>query len=100
MITDIKDSSIEHNFNSSRLSQQIDDISKNKYIIQQLTLIKDLILRLTNQSLETDTKDLLSKVDLELIFMKKRILNLINQSLETDVEDLLAEVNLDKKLIY
>ena len=78
MITDIKDSSVEHDFNSSRSSQQINDISENKYIIQQLTLIKDLILRLINQSLETDIKDLLSKVNLELIFIKKIMLNLIN----------------------
>ena len=30
---DIKDSSAEHDFNSSRLSQQINDISENKYIV-------------------------------------------------------------------
>ena len=30
---DIKDSSAEHNFDSSRSSQQIDDVSENKYII-------------------------------------------------------------------
>ena len=58
------------------------------------------MLRLINQSLETDIKDLLNKVNLELIFMKKIILNSINQSLETDVKDLLTKVNLDEKLIY
>ena len=58
------------------------------------------MLRLINQNLETDIKDLLSKVNLESIFMKKIILNLINQSLETDAEDSLTKVNLDEKLIY
>ena len=58
------------------------------------------MLRLINQSLETNTEDLLSKVNLELIFMKKIILNLINQSLEIDAEDLLTRVDLDEKLIY
>ena len=58
------------------------------------------MLRLINQSLETGTEDLLSKVNLELIFIKKIILNLINQSLETYAEDLLTKVDLDKKLIY
>ena len=58
------------------------------------------MLRLINQSLETGTEDLLSKVNLELIFVKKMMLNSINQSLEIDTEDLLTEVNLDKKLIY
>ena len=33
VIIDIKDSSIEHDFDSSRLSQQIDNVSKNKYIV-------------------------------------------------------------------
>ena len=70
MITDIKDSSAEHDFDSFRLSQQINNISENKYTIWQLILIKDLIL------------------------------NLINQSLETDIKDSLTKVNLDKKLIY
>ena len=99
-MTDIKDSSAEHNFNSSRSSQQIDNIDENKYIVQQLTLIKDLILRSINQSLETGTEDSSSEVNLESIFIKKTILNLINQSLEIDTEDLLTKVNLDKKLIY
>ena len=31
---DIKDSSAEHDFNSSRSSQQINNIDKNKYIVQ------------------------------------------------------------------
>ena len=30
---DIKDSSAEHDFNSSRLSQQINNVSENKYIV-------------------------------------------------------------------
>ena len=30
---DIKDSSVEHDFNSFRLSQQINDINENKYIV-------------------------------------------------------------------
>ena len=75
---DIKDLSAEYNFDSSRSSQQIDNVSENKYIVQQLTLIKDLTLRLINQSLEIDIKDSSSKVDLESIFIKKIILNLIN----------------------
>ena len=70
VIADIKDLSAEHNFDSFRSSQQIDNISENKYIVQQLILTKDLIL------------------------------NLINQSLEIDTEDSLIRVNLDKKLIY
>ena len=65
MKRDIKDLSIEHDFNSFRLSQQINNISKNKYIVQQLILIKDLILRSINQSLETDTEDLSIKVNLD-----------------------------------
>ena len=100
MTADIKDSSAEHDFNSSRLSQQIDNVSENEYIIWQLILTKDLILRSINQSLETGIKDSSSKVNLKSIFMKKIILNLINQSLETGTEDLLTRVNLDKKLIY
>ena len=100
MTVDIKDSSAEHDFNSFKLSQQIDNISENEYIVWQSTLIKDLILKLINQNLETGIEDLLSKVDLELIFIKKIILNLINQSLEIDTEDSSTKVNLNKKLIY
>ena len=36
------------------------------------------MLRSINQSLETDTEDSLSKVNLESIFIKKIILNSIN----------------------
>ena len=32
-MTDIKDLSVEHDFNSSRSSQQIDNIGENKYIV-------------------------------------------------------------------
>ena len=70
MMTDIKDLSAEHDFDSFRLSQQINNVSENKYIVWQLTLIKDLMLRS------------------------------INQSLETGIKDSLTEVNLDKKLVY
>ena len=75
VITDIKDSSAEHDFNSSRLSQQIDNVSEHNYIIWQLTLTKDLMLNSINQSLETDIKDLLTKVNLDekLIYQDKMI---------------------------
>ena len=33
VITDIKDLSAEYNFDSFRLSQQINDVSENKYIV-------------------------------------------------------------------
>ena len=33
VMTDIKDSSAEYDFNSFRLSQQINNVSKNKYIV-------------------------------------------------------------------
>ena len=34
IIIDIKDSSAEHDFDSSRLSQQINNVSENKYTVQ------------------------------------------------------------------
>ena len=48
IITDIKDLSVKHDFDSSRSSQQINNISENKYTVQQSTLIKDLTLNSIN----------------------------------------------------